>query len=156
MGTSCTEVAPGVHILIGGEFEDYYDPEFCIYNDVIRVDTNTKTYTVYGYPKADFPPTDFHAAISIGKDIWVVGSLGYNSSARSEEPIQVLRLDKETMKMTRVETIGDVPKHMCFGHYTWEENRCLPLGKHRIQVTSSEGEWVLDTTTLTWTRNNTV
>ena len=33
-GTSLTELPDGRFVQIGGEHEDFYDPDFCIYNDV--------------------------------------------------------------------------------------------------------------------------
>ena len=67
-GQSLTRLPVGRAIQFGGEHEDSYDQDFCIYSDVfvhhpdVRVD-------VYGYPDDVFPPTDFHTATMIGDSI---------------------------------------------------------------------------------------
>jgi len=49
---------PGARrLLIGGEHEDWYDPDFYIYNDLVAIDA-TGAIEIYGYPCEDFPPTD--------------------------------------------------------------------------------------------------
>lgn len=73
-GMSCTELEDRT-IFIGGEHEDYYDPNFHIYNDIIVITGDQ--YHIYGYPESAFPPTDFHCAIPIGDYIWIFGSMGY-------------------------------------------------------------------------------
>jgi hypothetical protein len=40
VGKSITKLSDGREIHIGGEHEDYYDPDFCIYNDVICMNTD--------------------------------------------------------------------------------------------------------------------
>lgn len=100
-------VLPFYTVYVGGEHEDYYDPDFCIYNDVVVEDANGN-YEIYGYPKDVFPPTDFHTATVVGADIWLVGSLGYKHM-REEGVTQVLRLDTRGYRVERVETSGDTP-----------------------------------------------
>jgi len=51
----------GREVLIAGEHEDYYDPDFFIYNDVVVRAPDGK-FAIYGYSKEAFPPTDFHTA----------------------------------------------------------------------------------------------
>ena len=43
---------------MGGEHEDFYDPDFCIYNDVVVYDGHGD-FTIYGYPKEVFPSHGF-------------------------------------------------------------------------------------------------
>ena len=74
-GATRTELANGRVICIGGEHEDYYDPDFYIYNDVVVLGSGGEI-EIYGYPKEIFPPTDFHSATLVGDEIIVVGSLG--------------------------------------------------------------------------------
>jgi hypothetical protein len=45
----------------GGEHEDFYDPDFCIYNDVF-VHERDGSVAIYGYPESVFPPTDYDAS----------------------------------------------------------------------------------------------
>ena len=106
-GMSYTDVS-GVSYFIGGEHEDYYDPAFCIYNDVIKVENNK--ITVYGYPKEDFPPTDFHSAEYHDNKIFIFGSIGYPEHRKKH--IQVLVLDLETMKIENLNNnSGPLWKH---------------------------------------------
>jgi hypothetical protein len=89
-GGTVTKLPDGRFVHIGGEHEDFYDPDFCIYNDVVVIATpplsNPATssmpeddipdgcgvppsrvialedITIYGYPLDVFPPTDFHTS----------------------------------------------------------------------------------------------
>ena len=61
MGATRTPHPDGRMICIGGEHEDHYDPDFCIYNDVVVLDLDG-SIAIYGYPNDLFPPTDFHTA----------------------------------------------------------------------------------------------
>lgn len=62
-GKSISELPDGRVIEIAGEHEDFYDPDFCIYNDVI-VHQGDGSFDIYGYPADIFPPTDFHTSIT--------------------------------------------------------------------------------------------
>jgi len=106
-GQSITFLADGRIIQIGGEHEDFYDPDFCIYNDVF-VHEPDGSFRIYGYPEADFPPTDFHTATLVGDRIYIIGSLGYQSS-RSIGSTPVHALDIHTLKISRVDTTGPAP-----------------------------------------------
>lgn len=75
-GQSMTLLPDGRALFIGGEHEDGYDPDFCIYNDLLVIHPN-KSYQIFAYPKEIFPPTDFHTATLVGKEIFIIGSLGY-------------------------------------------------------------------------------
>lgn len=106
-GQSLTFLPDGRIVQIAGEHEDSYDPDFCIYNDVFVHGTDG-TITIYGYPREDFPPTDFHTATLVGDAIYVIGSLGYQDE-RHFGQTQVLRLDTTTFRIQRVETRGASP-----------------------------------------------
>ena len=67
-GTSKTALEDGRTVHIGGEHEDFYDPDFHIYNDVIVVSSSGQV-AIYGYPLEAFPPIDFHSATLVGKTI---------------------------------------------------------------------------------------
>src|SRR5882762_4205433 len=53
MGTSRSQLPDGRVICVGGEHEDYYDPDFCIYNDVVVLGPYDQI-EIYGYPKEVF------------------------------------------------------------------------------------------------------
>ncbi|MHB8954462.1 MAG: ankyrin repeat domain-containing protein [Pirellulaceae bacterium] len=106
-GTSFTELPDGRFVQIGGEHEDFYDPDFCIYNDVIIHDLSG-TFQIMGYPKDVFPPTDFHSATYVDGFIYLIGGLGYHGSRRfGTTPI--FRLDCETWKIEASQSSGDNP-----------------------------------------------
>ncbi len=106
-GQSLTLLPDGGAVLIGGEHEDFYDPDFCIYNDVF-VFAPDGSVTILGYPEDVFPPTDFHSATRVGGSVWIIGSLGYQGTRRfGETPVH--RLDLDTFRMVRVQTSGAAP-----------------------------------------------
>jgi hypothetical protein len=106
-GQSSTALADGRCVLIAGEHEDHYDPDFCIYNDVV-VRHRDGGIDIFGYPKAIFPPTDFHSATLLGEQIILIGSLGYQSE-RIPGTTQILRLDLSTFAASRIGTSGMSP-----------------------------------------------
>ena len=128
-GMTRTEMPDGRVIFIAGEHEDYYDPDFCIYNDVVVtrrykssrcddegyveydpecIDNTDAEIEYYAYPRSQFPPTDFHTATLVGKWIYLIGSLGYPEDRRIGAT-QVLRLNTETYEIKAVRTTGDNP-----------------------------------------------
>lgn len=106
-GQSITFLPDGRVVQIGGEHEDYYDPDFCIYNDVFVHGANG-SITIVGYPEAVFPPTDFHTATLVDGAIYVIGSLGYAGTRRYGET-PVYRLDVGTLRMERLDPSGEAP-----------------------------------------------
>jgi Ankyrin repeats (3 copies) len=90
-GQSLTELPDGRIIEIGGGHEDSYDPDFCIYNDVV-VHDGQGNFQIFGYPRAVFPPTDFHTATLVGDYIYIIGGLGYYQ-CRTYHQTPVYRLD---------------------------------------------------------------
>lgn len=106
-GQSITFLPDGRMVQIAGEHEDYYDPDFCIYNDVFVHERNG-TIAIYAYPEDAFPPTDFHTATLIGEHIYVIGSLGYASS-RCVGHTPVYRFDTRTFCIEPVVTAGNAP-----------------------------------------------
>jgi hypothetical protein len=75
-GQSSTELSDGRTVLIAGEHEDHYDPDFYIYNDVV-VQYPDGRIDIFGYPHAAFPPTDFRSATLVGNRIIIIGNVGY-------------------------------------------------------------------------------
>jgi len=96
----------GRTVCIGGEHEDYYDPDFCIYNDVVVFGPNGSV-EIYGYPEEIFPPTDFHTATLDANRIIVVGCLGYKE-ARRPGHTPVYALDQASYAI-EIPTTGQMP-----------------------------------------------
>jgi hypothetical protein len=106
-GRSGIRLPDGRALYIGGEHEDWYDPDFCIFNDVVIIDQDGGV-SVYGYPESDFPPTDFHSATLCAGEVVIIGSLGYQDRRRyGVTPVHVLSLD--TMAIRAVDTRGGGP-----------------------------------------------
>jgi ankyrin repeat protein len=157
-GQSLTFLPDGRIVQIAGEHEDYYDADFCIYNDVF-VHGPDGSIAIYAYPEADFPPTDFHTATLVGDHIYVVGSLGYTGTRRfGETPLY--RLDVRSLRMERLAATGRAPGWI-FSH------RAILVGPHEIQISggkiareadgreaheASTDSFVLDVARLRWRR----
>lgn len=116
-GMSKAFMPDGRIICIGGEHEDWYDPDFCIYNDVVvlrpddgkeTVDMESGRVEIYGYPEALFPPTDFHSATLVGDEIYIIGSLGY-MDAREAGRTPIAVLDTRDYSIRSVESHGKNP-----------------------------------------------
>jgi ankyrin repeat protein len=107
LGMSITALPDGRIIEIAGEHENDYDPDFCIYNDVVEHHPGGN-FTIYGYPEEIFPPTDFHTATLAGDYIYIIGNLGCGKHRRYGET-PVFRLNVITFEIETVETHGDQP-----------------------------------------------
>lgn len=160
-GQSVTLLPDGRIVQIGGEHEDSYDPDFCIYNDVF-VHHPDGRIEVFGYPEDVFPPTDFHSATRVGGTIWVIGGLGYGAARRiGETPVH--RLDLATWRFDRVATTGPAPGWL-HDHQTrlTEDGRALVVrgGKALVAIGEKRDTWAdhtavhrLDTGTGAWSRD---
>ncbi|MEP6961333.1 MAG: ankyrin repeat domain-containing protein [Acidobacteriota bacterium] len=124
-GQSLTWLPDGRVIQIGGEHEDFYDRDFCIYNDVFV--HSAGGVEIYGYPEDVFPVTDFHTATLMGDSIYVIGSLGYQG-ARAYGTTPVFRLRVGIWEMERMEIAGECPGWI-------REHRAAALGPDQIGVT---------------------
>jgi hypothetical protein len=146
-------------IQIGGEHEDFYDQDFCIYNDVF-VHEKDGSIAVYGYPESVFPPTDFHTATLMGEFIYVIGSAGY-AEHRQIGTTLVYRLHIHTRSMERLDTLGEAPGSIY-------KHRALAMSPHEIRVwggktitkngsddvhEDNRATFVLDVSTLVWRRD---
>lgn len=155
-GQSLTLLPDGRAIQIGGEHEDFYDSDFCIYNDVF-VHHPSGSISIYGYPEDVFPPTDFHTATLVGDVICIIGSLGY-MGAREFSVTPVYVLDTRTMSIKRLLTTGIAPGWIY-------KHRARPQGNNSIRVwggklVTKQGEkerhdtnpntFLLDLQTLIW------
>jgi hypothetical protein len=107
MGQTRTDLPDGRVVSVGGEHEDDYDPDFCIYNDVV-VFGPTGQIEIYGYPKEVFPPTDFHTATLAGGRLIIVGCLGYPEDRRPDHT-PVFGLDLSAYRISTMATSGDTP-----------------------------------------------
>jgi hypothetical protein len=107
-GMSSTSLPDGRTIYIAGEHEDFYDPDFYIYNDVIVIQPNLEIQ-IYAYPRKVFRPTDFHSATLVqGESIYIIGNLGYYGT-REPGVTPVYRLGCQSYQMEKLATTGDNP-----------------------------------------------
>lgn len=154
-GQTSTELPDGRTILISGEHEDYYDPDFCIYNDVVVINRDKST-EIYGYPEDIFPPTDFHTSTLLGNSIIIIGSLGYRDR-RQVGMTSVYVLDLESFEIQEVSTTGPSPgwihKHqasLSHGAIRIEKGK-LYLGENRPLIENID-DWQLDPKDWRWAR----
>jgi hypothetical protein len=158
-GQTRTELADGSVLWIGGEHEDYYDPDFFIYNDVI-VEQPDGTRRVFGYPHAVFPPTDSHSATLAGGRVVIVGGLGYPAD-RIAGTTPVYVLDLATLAITRQPTEGPAPGWL-YKHSAAlsDDGRSLLIRGGTVSERADGQElhreniddWSLDLERWTWTR----
>lgn len=159
-GQSLTLLPDGRAVQIGGEHEDYYDRDFCIYNDVF-VHERDGSVAIYGYPESVFPPTDFHTATLVGDSIYVIGSLGYQGTRRYGET-PVYWLDVSTLRMYRLHASGKSPgwiyKHRAaaacpHGIRVWG-GMVVTGGSGAESHEQNLGSFVLDVERLCWRRES--
>ncbi|MDB6069889.1 MAG: hypothetical protein JWL81_1060 [Verrucomicrobiales bacterium] len=159
MGQSVTRLPDGRAVMIAGEHEDSYDPDFQIYNDV-TVQHPDGTLDIYGYPGDVFPPTDFHTATLVDRRIIIIGNLGYKPS-HEEQATQVFELDTVTWAMRRIVTAGPTPgwlhKHVA---ELSGDGKSIVISGGLVKPVSEKYEgchenpdqWALDLTTWEWQR----
>ena len=105
-GYTETMLPDGRLIRIGGEYEDWYDANFYIYNDVIVTDAAGQI-EIYGYSDKVLPPTDFHTANLVDDRIIMVGNLSYPDIR--DQKAQVLVLDTTNYGICRLDVVGETP-----------------------------------------------
>ncbi len=157
-GSSLTPLKDGRFVQIGGEHEDYYDPDFLIYNDVVIHD-GKGGIQIYGYPKEVFPPTDFHSATLVADAIYLIGCLGYPEQ-RADDQTPVYRLKLNSWEIEAVKTTGEVPNWLYNHHARYEPTRnVIHVEGGERQITNQQGEpelvpnkeeFELDLSTLQW------
>lgn len=150
-GMSTTILPDGRVVYIAGEQEDFYDPQFYIYNDVIVVEPSGEI-AIHGYPVKDFPPTDFHSATLVGNSIFIVGCLGYREQrVAGITPVYELALD--SMRIRRVKTIGDPPGWI-FKHSATlaDDGRSLIVSGGNRWASENIDLWSLNIETSEWLR----
>ena len=156
-GRTTNILSDGRIIEIAGEHEDHYDPDFCIYNDVVVFETD-KTVRVFCYPEAVFPPTDFHTATLVDGYIFIIGSLGYPES-RCVGHTPVFKLDVKTMKISKVSTDGEAPgwisNHktaLCSGGLVVSGGEVWVEAESGFDLVANSCRYTLNLDSLTWTK----
>ncbi|WP_169976667.1 hypothetical protein [Tautonia rosea] len=133
LGQPCIELPDGRILRVAGEHEDFYDPDFCIYNHVL-VQTPDDRIEIYGYPREVFPPTDFHTATLVGDRLIIIGNMGYPEDRRPGTT-PVFSLDLRTYRIDPVSTHGEAPG--------WISSHSATLDSQRSGITVSGGRvWV--------------
>ena len=157
-GVSFTTLPDGRFVQIGGEHEDFYDPDFCIYNDVIVHDRSGR-FTMFGYPQLAFPPTDFHCATYVDGVIYIIGGLGYHGSRRfGITPIH--RLNCETWQMTSIQSFGENPGWIYSHRASLTDSGILVISGGKVckevageeQHVENEDTFYLDLSSMIWSR----
>lgn len=154
-GQSTTQLPDGRTLLVAGEHEDHYDPDFFIYNDVIvrHPDGGIK---VLGFPEDVFPPTDFHSATLMGGKLILIGNLGYPHQ-REAGKTQILVLDLDTWKIRNQPSAGDAPGWI-HRHDAIPENGSIIIRGGKIWTSTDAGlvenfdDWRICLNTWTWER----
>jgi hypothetical protein len=154
-GQTITALGDGRYVEIGGEHEDWYDVDFCIYNEVI-VYAAGRTPRIYGYPSSVFPPTDFHTATLVGDLIYIIGNLGY-LEARKPGETPVFRLDTRTWRIQQLDTTGSNPGWISRHEAVLVADRAILVSGGQIWTAANDliaqsDDFVLNLDTLTWRR----
>lgn len=157
-GTSINRLPDGRFIEIAGEHEDFYDLNFCIYNDVIVHDGRGQC-EIYAYPREVFPPTDFHTATLVSEFVYVIGNLGYPEE-RKPGFTPVYRLNIHSFAIEPVETGGDMPgwihRHQARldGRTTIRisDGQCAVLDNGKPDFIDNRNVFELDLATLKWSK----
>jgi hypothetical protein len=129
-GQSVTELSDGRKIYIGGEHEDHYMPDFCIYNDVVVMGLEGGI-DFYCYRKSDFPPTDFHTATLVGEKIIIIGSLGYLGE-RNPGVTQLYSLSLANFEIHKLESSGSSPG--------WIHSHVATLSEDQTSIIVTQGK----------------
>lgn len=151
MGRTVTPLPDGRLVLIGGEYEDDYDPDFCIYADVTVLDGKGGV-DHFIYPEDVFPPTDFHSATLVDDQILLIGAFGY-PERRQKDLTPVLRLDLTNFSIQSIKTTGDAPGWI-YDHRAALDGRMIIVtgGKTELGFHDNEETFLLDLETMIWRR----
>lgn len=159
IGQTITKLPNGDIIKIGGEYDDYYDPDFNIYNDVVLITQDGKL-TIYGYPPEVFEPTDFHTANFVPSQnvIYIIGCIGF----RQSNTTPVYRLKLNDFSIERVDTTGDQPgwisHHSCIlskdeDTLTIQYGRIYTEVEGKTRCIENTKEYSLNLHTFVWKAN---
>jgi len=158
MGATRNELPDGRVVCIGGEHEDFYDPDFHIYNDVVVFGSDNQI-VIYGYPKDVFAPTDFHTATLVGTEIIVIGCVG-NSSERRPGVTPVYSLNTNDFRISQIKTSGLGPGWISEHSAELSEDKIITIRNGRYFELKGEKhvfkrnieEFSLDTKTRVWSQ----
>ena len=156
-GCSRTQLPDGRILRIAGEHEDYYDPDFYIYNDVIVRHPDGRI-EIFGYPEDVFPPTDFHSATLVEEQVWIIGNVGYPQQRRpGTTPVHSLSLD--TLAIDSVSTTGEPPGWIHRHTATFcPEAGGIVVRRGIVELADGAGlrdnidDWLLELPSLRWRR----
>lgn len=158
-GMSKTRLPDGRVICVGGEHEDFYDSDFCIYNDVVII-TPEGEIEFYIYPASDFPPTDSHSATLVDESLYIIGNIGYQGTREfGSTPVHVL--DLASMSIRTLLTTGDLPGWISRHTAVFDQTRRTieVFGGQIAEKSASEEVWQtnidrfsLDLSSLKWSR----
>jgi ankyrin repeat protein len=157
-GRTITQLPDGRIVEIAGEHEDYYDPDFCIYNDVV-VYQGDGNFQIFGYPEDVFSPTDFHSATLVGDYIYIIGNLGYMDTRISDET-PVYQLNWHTFTIEKLETTGDKPGWISNHKAEYRQPNKIYISGGKLCVIDEEtsdyldnlNDYVLDLNNFRWSR----
>jgi hypothetical protein len=161
-GQTTTVLDDGRQILIAGEHEDHYDPDFFIYNDVVVIAPGGEI-AIYGYPKEVFPPTDFHSATLLPGRIVLIGSLGYQEERVNKTETQVLQLTLDNFEIHTTDPSGPSPGWI-HGHTAFlsDDGQSIVISGGKIDpgcagrsYKESLDDWALDIRSWRWRRRTT-
>ena len=159
LGQSVSHLPDGRVILIAGEHEDSYDPDFHIYNDVTVYHPDGKL-DIFGYPESIFPPTDSHSATLLDGRILIVGNLSYSKN-RKTGITQVAELDLKTFSIRLTPTSGTPPGwiHGHIAELAADQESILvrgglidPSTRDSPSLLENPDTWSLHLRTWEWTR----
>lgn len=159
-GMSLTPLPDGRWVQIAGEHEDHYDPDFCIYNDVILHD-GKGGFEILGYPEEVFPPTDFHSATLVGEWVYIIGNLGYPETREAfGYGTPVFRFHTGSGKIERFPTSGESPgwihdhqAKLDHGSIRVFQGKVLTVQENgETDTTGLRGSFALDLATGIWTK----
>jgi hypothetical protein len=156
-GRTLSELPDGTKLLIAGEHEDSYDPDFFIYNDVVIAHPDGQIQ-ILGYPEDHFPPTDFHTATLLDGELILIGNLSYLPQRRIGET-QVFAYDIGAQRFRRIETSGDLPGWISSHEARLDGRSGIIVSGGKIDHGSEHGgylenfdSWRLDLDTWRWER----
>lgn len=148
-GQSSTTLSDGRILLIAGEHEDHYDPDFFIYNDII-VKHPDERIEILAFPEDVFTPTDFHSSSLVDGKIILIGNLGYPENRKTGET-QILVIDPKTWDIKQQPSTGESPGWI-HSHQATVDNGFITVtrGKvwtaHDTQLIENFDDWRLSLT----------
>jgi len=154
-GQSTTALPDGRSLLVAGEHEDHYDPDFFIYNDVAVLHPDGRV-EILGFPAEVFPPTDFHSATLAGPGLVLIGNLGYPEQ-RQAGRTQILVVDPDTWNVRKQASVGEGPGWI-HGHEALAEEGSIRVRGGEVWTDTEAGlvenfdEWRLHLEGWRWER----